>query len=78
MRFQPMRITKKNSRPLYIQLAFRGANVSSCTNIIVAHNHPSGNPEPSNENINLTEKLVEAGKIIEINVFDHIIFAEGT
>lgn len=56
---------------------FRGAIVSSCANIIVAHNHPSGNLEPSNEDISLTKKLIEAGKIIEINVFDHIIFAEN-
>lgn len=53
---------------------FRGAIVATCRNIIIAHNHPSGNLEPSNEDISITKKLVESGKIIEINVFDHIIF----
>lgn len=53
---------------------FRGAIVNNCANIIVAHNHPSGNPEPSNEDIVITKKIVEGGKILEINVFDHIIF----
>jgi DNA repair protein RadC len=52
--------------------------VASCANIIIAHNHPSGNPEPSKEDIAVTKKLVEAGKLIEISVFDHIIFADDT
>ncbi len=55
---------------------FRGAIVANCANIIIAHNHPSGNTSASNEDISLTKKLVEAGKLIEINIFDHIIFAE--
>ena len=55
---------------------FRGAIIANCASIIIAHNHPSGNIEPSNEDILLTKKLVEVGKIIEINIFDHIIFAE--
>jgi DNA repair protein RadC len=54
---------------------FRSAIVSSCANIIVAHNHPSGNTEPSNEDIQLTRKLVESGNILDIKIFDHIIFA---
>lgn len=66
-----------NSSVVHPREVFRGAIVSSCANIIVAHNHPSGNLEPSNEDISLTKKLIEAGKIIEINVFDHIIFAEN-
>ena len=54
---------------------FRTAIVANCANIIIAHNHPSENCEPSNEDISLTKKLVEVGKLIEINIFDHIIFA---
>ena len=54
---------------------FRSAIVANCANIIIAHNHPSENCEPSNEDIALTNKLVEVGKLIEINIFDHIIFA---
>jgi DNA repair protein RadC len=55
---------------------FRSAIVANSANIIIAHNHPSGNPEPSNEDILITKKLVEVGKLIEINIFDHIIFAD--
>ena len=39
------------------------------------HNHPSGNPDPSGEDIKITKKLVEAGKVLDISVFDHIIIA---
>jgi len=63
-----------NASLVHPREVFRGAIVSSCASIIIAHNHPSGNPEPSNEDITITKKLVEAGKIIDINVFDHIIF----
>ncbi len=55
---------------------FRSAIVANCANIIIAHNHPSGNTEPSNEDISITKKLVEAGKLLDINIFDHLIFAE--
>lgn len=53
---------------------FRGAIVSSCSSIILAHNHPSGALEPSPEDISTTNKLVYAGNIIEIKVLDHFIF----
>jgi DNA repair protein RadC len=56
---------------------FRGAIIATAASIIVAHNHPSGNPEPSSEDIAMTKQFVEAGKIIGITVHDHIIFASG-
>ena len=43
--------------------------------IIIAHNHPSGDPEPSEDDIKLTKRLVEAGKILGIDIVDHIIVA---
>ncbi|MCX7611214.1 MAG: DNA repair protein RadC, partial [Ignavibacterium sp.] len=52
---------------------FKVAIDNNAASIIIAHNHPSGNPEPSNEDISITKKLVEAGKIMDIPVFDHII-----
>ena len=67
-----------NASVVHPREVFRGAIVASCANIIIAHNHPSGNPVPSNEDIAVTKKLVEAGKLIEISVFDHIIFADDT
>jgi DNA repair protein RadC len=51
--------------------------VSSCAaSVIFAHNHPSGDPEPSREDIELTKRLVEAGEIIGIEVLDHIIVCD--
>src|ERR1035437_2537150 len=65
-----------NSSLVHPREVFRGAIVSSCANIILAHNHPSGNDEPSSEDISITKQICEAGKIIGISVFDHLIFAE--
>lgn len=46
-----------------------------CTSVIVGHNHPSGNLEPSPEDIDVTERLVRAGEILGIKVIDHLIFS---
>jgi len=45
--------------------------------IILVHNHPSGDPEPSQEDLRFTEELVKAGRLLDIGVLDHIIIAEG-
>jgi DNA repair protein RadC len=54
---------------------FRLAIAENAASIIVAHNHPSGNTEPSPEDIAITKQLVEAGRIVDIRVLDHIIIA---
>lgn len=65
-----------NSSIVHPREIFKVAIDSSSASIILIHNHPSGNPEPSNEDISITKKIVEAGKIVDIPVFDHIIIAE--
>ena len=45
--------------------------------IMVAHNHPSGNPEPSEDDIRLTKRLVECGRLLGIEVLDSFIIADG-
>jgi DNA repair protein RadC len=57
---------------------FRGAIVATAAAVILAHNHPSGNVEPSSEDIQLSKQIVEAGKIVGIPVHDHIIFTDDT
>lgn len=52
---------------------FEGAIRNTAVSIIVAHNHPSGNPEPSDADIAVTKKLIEAGRILDIHVVDHVI-----
>jgi DNA repair protein RadC len=46
--------------------------------VIIAHNHPSGDPDPSDEDIRVTEKLMEAGKLLGIQVLDHIIVCKNS
>ena len=52
---------------------FRGAVRRNCAAVIVAHNHPSGDPNPSPEDVALTRRLVDAGKLLEIAVLDHLV-----
>ena len=56
---------------------FREAINASAASVILAHNHPSGDPAPSAEDIDLTRKLAEAGKLLDIPVLDHIILGDG-
>jgi DNA repair protein RadC len=55
---------------------FRPAIVRNCPAIIVCHNHPSGDPTPSPEDISVTEQLIHAGKSLDIDLVDHLIIGE--
>ena len=52
---------------------FQRAILANCASLILAHNHPSGDPTPSPEDIALTRKLVEAGQLLDIPILDHVI-----
>ena len=54
---------------------FREALLESAAGVILLHNHPSGNPNPSEEDIRITKQLVESGRVMGIKVYDHIILA---
>lgn len=56
---------------------FQQALLNNAASIIVAHNHPSGDPTPSQEDISITRRLVEAGKILGIELLDHLILGHG-
>ncbi len=62
-----------NSSVLRAAEIFRLAIVRNCPAIIVCHNHPSGAPEPSPEDIEVTKQLVEAGKVLDVELLDHLI-----
>jgi DNA repair protein RadC len=66
-----------NSTVIHPREVFRAAIVANSASLILAHHHPSGNNEPSQEDIAMTRQVVEAGKIIGISVFDHLVFAHG-
>ncbi len=57
--------------------AFKEAIKESANSVIFIHNHPSGDPSPSPDDLRVTEILVEAGRIIGIKVLDHVIIGEG-
>ncbi|MBK6266900.1 DNA repair protein RadC [Marivirga sp. S37H4] len=59
-----------------VKMIFKEAIEQLASGIILAHNHPSGNKQPSKQDISLTKKMKDAGAILEIPVLDHIIFAE--
>lgn len=64
-----------NSSLVHPREVFRQAILEPAASIILLHNHPSGNPEPSSEDLQITRQLVESSKIIGIPVHDHIIIA---
>jgi DNA repair protein RadC len=57
---------------------FREALLELAAGVILIHNHPSGNPSPSEEDLRITKQLVEAGRLLGIKVYDHIILAGET
>ncbi len=58
--------------------AFRDAIKESAASVIFVHNHPSGDPSPSSQDILITERLVDAGEIIGIKVLDHVVIGDDT
>lgn len=66
-----------NSTIVHPREVFTDAVKSSAASIIVLHNHPSGDPSPSVEDIEVTKRLLEAGKILGIYLLDHIVIGDG-
>jgi DNA repair protein RadC len=66
-----------NSSIVHPREVFKPAILSNAASILLAHNHPSGDPEPSREDVAITTRLVEAGKILGIDVIDHLILGDG-
>ena len=63
--------------PVYVSEVLRAALVLDASALILCHNHPSGDPHPSQTDIELTRKIVEACKVMEIVIHDHIIVGFG-
>jgi len=57
---------------------FAAAITARATAIVLAHNHPSGDPEPSGQDLSLTAQLLEAGRMLGIKVLDHVVVGNGT
>lgn len=65
-----------NASLVHPREVFEPAVRNLAAQIILAHNHPSGDPEPSEDDLEITKRLVESGKILGIEVLDHIIIAK--
>jgi DNA repair protein RadC len=66
-----------NASIVHPREVFKAALLNNANGIICLHNHPSGDPEPSREDIETTHRLVNAGNILGIKVFDHVIIGDG-
>jgi DNA repair protein RadC len=79
LRREPVEITKGllDASLVHPREVFKEAIRTSCAAIVLAHNHPSGDPTPSAEDIRITRQLVDAGGIVDIRVLDHIILGRA-
>jgi DNA repair protein RadC len=66
-----------NSAPVRAADVFRSAVRNNAASVILAHNHPSGDPTPSPEDARATEQLVEAGRLLDIEVLDHLVIGRS-
>ncbi len=66
-----------NAVSMRVAELFKEAIRSNSAGLIVAHNHPSGDPTPSTEDISVTKTLVQAGKLLDIEVLDHVVVAQN-
>ena len=66
-----------NSSLVHPREVFRGAIAEAAAGVIVVHNHPSGDPTPSADDRAVTRQLVEAGRIIDVPVYDHVVVGAG-
>jgi DNA repair protein RadC len=73
---RPVSIGSLDTSIVHPREVFKEAISSSAASVIFVHNHPSGDPEPSKEDVELTKRLSKAGEIIGIDVLDHIIVCD--
>ncbi|MBD3107836.1 DNA repair protein RadC [Bacillus sp. AGMB 02131] len=73
---QTVFIGSLNSSIVHPREVFKEAFRRSAASIICAHNHPSGDPTPSKEDIDVTKRLIECGRLIGIDILDHLIIGE--
>lgn len=66
-----------NSSIFSVREILQKALLANAVNIVMMHNHPSGDPTPSRQDVTMTEKLKEAGQIVGIGVLDHLIIGHG-
>ena len=73
MAVETVSIGSLNASIVHPREVFRPAVLASAASIICAHNHPSGDPEPSEEDISITRRLAQVGELLGIGLLDHVI-----
>ena len=73
---QEVSVGTLNSSVVHPREIFKAAILSNAASLILVHNHPSGDPTPSPEDVDLTKKLVDAGKLLNIPVLDHVVMGD--
>jgi DNA repair protein RadC len=74
---KPMFIGTLNANLVHPREIFQEALKQNACSVILAHNHPSGEPEPSEEDLLITKRLIKAGKLMGIDILDHVIITKG-
>ena len=75
MAIETISIGSLNASIVHPREVFRPAIINSAATVVMVHSHPSGDPEPSEEDISITKRLVQAGELLGIGVLDHVIVA---
>lgn len=75
---QDLSIGSLNASVVHPREIFKEAIRKSSSSIIICHNHPSGDPAESNEDVNITKRLYEVGKLVGIELLDHVIIGDGS
>jgi len=78
IRTQTISVGTVAGSPAHPREVFKEALAHGSANLIVCHNHPSGNPSPSREDITLTQRLKQAGDLMGVPLLDHIIIGDGS
>ena len=74
---RPLFVGTLNASLIHPREVFRFAVENAAASIVLAHNHPSGDPTPSDEDVTITRRLVEAGRALEIPILDHVILGDN-
>ena len=74
---KPMFVGTLNANLVHPREIFQEALKQNAASVILVHNHPSGDPEPSEDDLEITKRIIEAGKIMGIDVLDHIIITRS-
>jgi DNA repair protein RadC len=76
IKVEPVNVGTANECTPHARDIFRSAILKNTSKLVLSHHHPSGDPSPSQEDVNLTRRLMSAGDVIGIQIIDHVIISE--